>query len=96
MDTELQAHVVNLLGQRLEAFVPAIDHTRREARWRRQVASILIEHIVLVAPLVVVAAAQGRMVAVPADIDHHILPAVFHQVVVNQVLRILQHLFLCH
>ena len=83
MDAELQTHVMNLLSQSLEAFVLSIHHTRREARRRRQVASVLVEHIILIAPLVVVAAAQGRMVTIPTDVHHHILPAVFHQVVIN-------------
>ena len=94
VDAELQSLLVQLVSQRLEAHVLAVHHTRRESCGRRQVASVLVEHIVLVAALVVVAASQRRVVAVPANVHHHILPSVLHQVVVHKVLCILHHLLL--
>ena len=94
VDAKLQTHPMNLVCQCLETFVLAIDHTRREARRRRQVASVLVEDIVLRSVLVVVASAQRRMVAIPADVNDNILPAVLDQIVVNQILCVLQDFLL--
>ena len=93
---KLQAHAVQLVGQGLETAVHTIDHTRWESCWRREVATVLIEHIVLCAVLVIPSATQRRVVAIPAYVDYNILPSMAHEVVVNKILCILHHFLLCH
>ena len=55
MDTQLEAHRVELVGQGLEAHVDAVLHGRGEARGRGQVAAVVVDDVVLVAPLKTVA-----------------------------------------
>ena len=91
VDAELESHGVYPVCQGFEADVDIAVHTAGETAGRGQIASVLIEDISLLAPLVVGAGTQRGMLAIPADVHHDVFVAVLLEVVAHK-LRVLNDL----
>ena len=94
MYAELQSHGMEAVANGLEATVNTILHGRGEPAGRGQVTAIIIEDISLSACFVILSATKRGMVAIPADVYDHILPATLCQAVVDKIPGILHNLLL--
>ncbi len=95
VDAELHAHGVDAVGECLEAFVLSVLQGAGETRGGGQIASVFVNHVALRALLIVVAAAQRGVVAVPAYVHYHVFPAIVEQVFFL-IAGVLEYEFLVH